>query len=156
MTVQVLDGLKLNVDRGPNWLFVKLQPKNGFASELPELADRLMAMAAQHFTYRIVLELDELRSMPGAMIEQLRVLHDRLAECGGALRLCGLTAKCAETLRKCDLESVLPNHATRQEAVLGSEIAALRQKLKEVAASAGNDGADLVDSTRIWQQPCLQ
>mgnify|MGYP001168729175 CR=1 FL=1 len=156
MSVHVLEGLKFTVDRGPNWLFVRLQPKNRFASELPDLADRLMAMASQHFIYRIVLELDELRSVPSAMIEQLRVLHDRLAECGGALRLCGLSAKCAETLRQCDLESMLPNHATRQEAVLGSEIAALRKKLKEVAAGAGSDGADLVDSARIWQQPCLQ
>ena len=156
MTVQVLGGLRFTVDRGPNWLFVKLQPKGRFARQLPELADRLMTTAAQHFTYRIVLELEELSTMPSALIEQLRILHDRLAECGGALRLCGLTPKCAETLRKCDLESVLPNHAPRQEAVLGSEIAALRQKLKEVAESAGNDGADLVDSARIWQQPCLQ
>lgn len=154
MNVHVLDGLKLTVDRGPNWLFVKLCPTRDLARGVAGLAERVSSIAAQHFIYRVVLELDELRSLPESAVEQLVRLQERLAEHGGALRLCGLSAKCAATLRERELESVLPNHDTRQAAVLGSDVAELRQKLKQMAA--GSDGAELVDSANIWQQPCLQ
>jgi len=155
VVVHVLDGMKLDVDRGPNWLFVKLRPRGKFAKELPELADRLMAIASRHFIYRVVLELEELRSMPAGLIEQLKELQQRLAECGGALRLCGLSIDCARTLQESDMESALPNHETRQAAVLGCDAAALHQRLKEIAASAAYFETD-DERAAAGQQPCLQ
>jgi hypothetical protein len=156
MNVHVLDGLKLTVDRGPNWLFVKLRPTRNFANSVSELSEQISAMAAQHFIYRVVLELDELRALPDRMVEQLVRLQERLAEHGGALRLCGLSTKCTDILRDRELEAVLPNHETRQAAVLGSDVAALRQKMKEMSAAAGGDGAELFNTGNVWQQPCLQ
>ena len=125
MATHVVDGLELNVDRGPNWLFVKLRSKNDAPSEVPQIADKLWSISSRHFIYRLVLELDDLEELPSGMMSQLVLLQQRLAQCGGALRICGLSPECEESLQSCHLDSALPNHATREEAVMGSsEIAA--------------------------------
>jgi hypothetical protein len=103
-----------------------------------------------------VLELEELDLMPTDMIEQLVMLQERLAQCGGALRICGLSTDCAETLRDSQLDAALPNYATRQAAVLGGDAVALRETLKEVLESAASD--EDMDATAICspRQHCLQ
>lgn len=120
MAIHVVDGLELNVDRGPNWLFVKLRAKNKPLTEVPQLADKLWSISSRHFIYRLVLELDELDELRGGLMSQLVLLQERLSQCGGALRICGLSAECEETLHNCNLDTALPNHASRTEAVMGS------------------------------------
>ena len=157
MVVHVIDGFRLSVDRGPNWLFVKLRPKRSFADDVAQVADHLWSVASRHFIYRLVLELEELHRMPAEMIEQLVSLQERLNQCGGSLRICGLTADCAESLRGCQLDAALPNYATRHDAVLGAEASAVREKLKAVLASAATDDepdAVIVPSAR--REHCLQ
>jgi hypothetical protein len=53
------------------------------------------------------------------------------------------------------LASALPNHETRQAAVLGCDAAALRQRLKEIAASAAYFETD-DEAAAADQQPGLQ
>jgi len=120
MATHVVDGLELNVDRGPNWLFVKLRTKNDPQADVPQIADKLWSISTRHFIYRLVLELDDLEEMPSGMMSQLVLLQERLAQCGGALRICGLSPECEESIHSCHLDSALPNHATREEAVMGS------------------------------------
>jgi anti-anti-sigma regulatory factor len=122
----VVDGLELDVDRGPNWLFVKLRSPVAPLVEVPQFADKLWSIASRHFIYRLVLELEELETLPSGMMGQLIVLQERLAQCSGALRICGLSPECEETLHESQLDTALPNHLTREEAVMGSgEYAAL-------------------------------
>ncbi len=121
MAVHNVDGLELNVDRGPNWLFVKLRNKQSSRAEVPQIADKLWSISARHFIYRLVLELEDLEELPSGMMGQLVMLQERLAQCGGALRICGLSPECEETLHNCQLDSALPNHASREAAVMGSE-----------------------------------
>ena len=121
MAVHNVDGLELNVDRGPNWLFVKLRNKQSSRAEVPQIAEKLWSISSRHFIYRLVLELEDLEEMPSGMIGQLAMLQERLAQCGGALRICGLSPECEETLNSCQLDSALPNHASREAAVMGSE-----------------------------------
>jgi len=126
VAIHVVDGLELNVDRGPNWLFVKLRAKNNPLVEVPQIADKLWSISSRHFIYRLVLELEELEELQSGLMSQLVLLQERLAQCGGALRICGLSPECEETLQSCHLDSTLPNHATRTEAVMGSgEIASV-------------------------------
>ena len=157
MVVHAIDGLKLSVDRGPNWLFVKLRPKRHFADEVPQIADNLWSIASRHFIYRLVLELEELDLMPPDMIEQLVMLQERLAQCGGALRICGLSTECDDAMRDSQLDAALPNYATRQAAVLGGDAIALRETLKEVLASSATD-EEMDESAAACspRQPCLQ
>lgn len=120
MAIHVVDGLELNVDRGPNWLFVKLRAKDQELAEFPQIAEKLWSISSRHFIYRLVLELEEVDEMRSGLMSQLVMLQNRLAQCGGALRICGLNPECEEALHSCHLDSALPNHATRTEAVMGS------------------------------------
>ena len=120
MPVHVVDGLELVVDRGPNWLFVKLRAKKVPRAVVPQIAEKLWSIASRHFIYRLVLELEELQDLPSAMMSQLAVLQERLTQCGGALRICGLSPECEERLQSYELSSALQNHASRAQAVMGS------------------------------------
>lgn len=120
MAIHTVDGLELNVDRGPNWLFVKLRARNKQLAQVPQIADKLWSIASRHFIYRLVLELDEVEELPSGMMSQLVLLQERLAQCGGALRLCGLSPECEESLQSFHLDTAMPNHATRTDAVMGS------------------------------------
>jgi anti-anti-sigma regulatory factor len=120
--------LQLRVDRGPNWLFVKLRPNEVCTEEIPpKVADELWSISTRHFIYRLVLEMEEFDSLPRGLLGQLVMLQERLAQCGGALRICGLTPECAEAFHECHLDSALPNHASRVEAVLGCDTAPVSQ-----------------------------
>lgn len=121
VTVHIVDGLELNVDRGPNWLFVKLRAPKGPLVEVPQIADKLWSIATRHFIYRLVVELGEVEKLPSGLMGQLVLLQERLSQCGGALRICGLSPEGEETLHSCHLDSALPNHASRELAVMGGE-----------------------------------
>jgi hypothetical protein len=120
VSVYVADGLKMDVERGPNWLFVKLRSHGTPLDKVPQIAEKLWSIASRHFIYRLVLELDELETMPSDLMGQLVLLQERLAQCDGALRICGLSAECEETMNDRQMETALPNHTTRTEAVMGS------------------------------------
>lgn len=121
MAVHVVDGLEMNVDRGPNWLFVKLRGKKAPRAAVPHIADKLWSISTRHFIYRLVLELDELEEIPPGWMDELVDLQQRLTECGGALRICGVTPDVEHASASSgNLECRLSSHATRAEAVMGS------------------------------------
>ena len=98
---------------------------------MPQIADKLWSISSRHFIYRLVLELEDLEELPSGMMGQLVMLQERLAQCGGALRICGLSPECEETLHSCHLDSALPNHASREAAVMGERV---RRRIESVAA----------------------
>ena len=124
MAIHDIDGLELNVDRGPNWLFVKLRTHEAPQQDVPQFAEKLWSISSRHFIYRLVLELEDLEKLPSGMMGQLVMLQERLAQCGGALRICGLSPECEETLQSCQMDSALQNHPSREAAVMGSEYTA--------------------------------
>lgn len=156
MVTHALEGFKLTVDRGPNWLFVNLRPKRRFADDIAHIADELWSIASRHFTYRIVLELEELREIPPAMVDQLVVLQERLAHCDGSLRICGMSVGPIRNLCEGDFETALPVYGSRQEAVLGGDAVALHEKLKEMLASAASDEQMQSTAALARFQPSLQ
>jgi anti-anti-sigma factor len=113
----VCDDWGVDVDRGPDWLFVKLNPGK---HEPSDMAERLWSLANRHFIYRLVLEMDKVDQIPSRLMGQLITLQKRILQREGALRLCGLTPECAEALHFCRLDKALPNYECREDAVLGS------------------------------------
>ena len=109
-------GLRLRVDRGPDWLFVKLKVEE---EQIDGLADRLWQLLDQHFIYRLVLEMDEVDFFPSRLMGQLVVLQKRVLQHDGALRLCGVSPCCAEALHLCRLDRAIPSYQSRIEAVQG-------------------------------------
>jgi hypothetical protein len=75
VAIHNVDGLEFNVDRGPNWLFVKLKTREAAESAVPQIADKLWSISSRHFIYRVVLELDDLDQMPSGMMGQLITLR---------------------------------------------------------------------------------
>ena len=112
-------GWELEVERGPDWLFIRVHPRDHSYYEAPEMADRLWSILNNHFTYRLVLEMDEVAIMPSHLMGQLVMLQKRVLQHDGALRICHLRPACQDVLRITRLESILPNYGTREEAVLG-------------------------------------
>ena len=106
------------VDRGPDWLFVRLHPDK---AHLDDVADRLWTLLNKHFIHRLVLEMDEVDFLPSQLIGQLIMLQKRVLQHDGALRLCGLSPSCAEALHLCRLDQALPSFACREDAVRGCQ-----------------------------------
>lgn len=109
----------MDLDRGPDWLFVRLRPPaEGIRGEF-DLAEAVWDTLDQAFCYRLVLELDELPRMQSWVIGQLVLLHKRICTHGGMMRLCGVTDANQQVLRTCRLDDRFPLYANRTAAVMG-------------------------------------
>lgn len=97
--VQLAAEWDLEVERGPDWLFVTVHPGDHLDFESPEMADQLWEVLNKHFTYRVVLDMDEVELMTSQLIGQLIMLLKRVLQHEGALRLCHLRPACQDALR---------------------------------------------------------
>jgi anti-anti-sigma factor len=119
MHVELAPGWALDLERGPDWLFIRLRPPRHGDTAQAELAEALWQKMDQSFSHRVVLEMDDLWLLRSWMIGELVKLHTRLSQHGGMLRLCGLSEDNQEVLRQCRLEASFPNYRNRNEAVMG-------------------------------------
>jgi anti-anti-sigma factor len=115
----VSSGYDFDVERGPDWLLVRVRKLDQGASACPPLAEQIWRLMEQHFTHRLVLELDQVPVLSGEMIGELIQLYRQIAEHDGVMRLCGLSPDNCEVLHECRLDERLPPYEDRQEAVLG-------------------------------------
>jgi len=120
--LQIAPGWQLEVERGPDWLFVRIRRPDTEADDSPPLADRIWWLLEEHFTRRLVLELDELDVLCSYLIGQLVLLHKRIAVGGGMLRLCGLSENNRQVLRFVRLENCFPVYPDRHAAVMGQAV----------------------------------
>jgi anti-anti-sigma factor len=119
VSAQTTSGWRMDVDRGPDWVFVRLHPAEHGGTDDYTLAERIWSILTQSFTYRLVLELDEVGMINSCMIAQLVLLSKRVNSHGGLLRLCGLSLPNQEVVHMCRLEGCLPNYNNRGDAVMG-------------------------------------
>jgi anti-anti-sigma regulatory factor len=106
----------LDVERGPDWLFVRPGASGDVEGEL--MADSVWSVAKQHFIYRVVLECDQLNMLNSHLISQIVALRRRLQKQGGILRLCGLSDDNQQLLHSCRLDGLFPQFRSRSQAVL--------------------------------------
>ena len=114
----ITQGCKLDVERGPDWLLVRVKNLDPAEPETP-LAEELWSLLQQHFTYRLVLELDEVPVLNSHLIGQLAQLCQRIEEHDGVLRVCGLSPGNCQVLHACRLDEQLLPYRDRQDAVMG-------------------------------------
>ena len=119
--VQVLcaRGWDLQIERGPDWLFVRPHRPAGNALETPDLAEQVWTLLEQNFTHRLVLELDDIGHLNSHLVGQLVWLYKRIRTHDGTLRICGLSSRNEEVLRLCRLDGRFPLFETREDAVMG-------------------------------------
>ena len=114
----VSSGWTVDVERGPDWLFVRLGAPTDGECDVSLLADSVWSVVKQHFVYRVVLECDSLGMFDSAMVAQIVGLHRRLQKQSGVLRLCGLSDRNQEMLKACRLDGLFPQFRSRSQAVL--------------------------------------
>ena len=109
----------MELDRGPDWLFVHLRPPAGKGAAETPLAERICEKLEQSFCYRLVLELDDVPALRSWMLNELVRLQKCVEEKGGTLRLCGLSPANEAALKACKLLDHFPAFANRHDAVMG-------------------------------------
>ena len=111
-------GWELYVERGPDWLIVKIQ--NMDLNESPPLAELIWTLMQQHLTHRLVIELDQVPVLNSFLIEQLSQLYRKIFDHDGVMRICGLSAYNRRVLHACRLDERFQAYRDRQDAVMGS------------------------------------
>ncbi|MDX1948541.1 MAG: STAS domain-containing protein [Pirellulaceae bacterium] len=119
MLVDLAPQWSLEIDRGPDWLFVRvLPPQGGDTGEFP-IAEAIWERLEQSFCHRVVLELDQIKLLRSWLVGELVRLHKRLAAREGLMRLTGLSAANEEVLHIARLSDRFPVYRNRTEAVMG-------------------------------------
>lgn len=119
MLLQLAPEWTVDVDRGPDWLFIRLRPPHDGDTGEIRLAEMIWQKLEQCFCYRVVLELDDVKFLRSWMVGELVRLHKRVTTQGGMLRLCGVSAANEDVLKVCRLHDRLPIYANRTNAVMG-------------------------------------
>ncbi len=112
-------GCQFEVDRGPDWLLVRVRKLEEDPVAASDFAERLWQLLEQHFTYRLMLELDQVVLLNSSLIGQLIQLHKRIREHDGILRLCGLSSQNRSVLHTCALDDRFRSYDSRVEAIMG-------------------------------------
>ena len=110
----------LEVEHGPNWLFVRVQGEDVQSSASPRLAQQLTSLLEEHFTTRIVLEFDQVDIPHNQLVPQLELLDQWVGDHNGVIRLCGLSANCVRAITRRGLGDRLRACHDREEAVFGT------------------------------------
>lgn len=120
MWVEVAPGWTLSFDRGPDWLFVRISPpERGNTHEIP-LAESVFERLEQSFTYRVVVEMDEVGVLRSWLVGELIKLHKQIEAQDGMLRLSGLSNPSQEILGLMQLADRFPQYRCRTDAVMGN------------------------------------
>lgn len=117
--VELTSGWCLGVERGPDWLFVRLCPPQNETSDVDGIAESIWSLLEQHFVHRLIVEMNEVTFVNSSLLGQLVILAKRVHTNGGMLRLCGLSDGGQDVLRISRLESCLPNYHDRGDAIMG-------------------------------------
>jgi anti-anti-sigma factor len=119
MLLELAPEWTMDIDRGPDWLFIRLQPPHhGDTGEIA-LAEMIWQKLEQCFCNRVVLEMDGVDFLRSWMIGELVRLHKRVTANGGMLRISGLSREAEAVLRICRLGDRFPNYRNRTDAVMG-------------------------------------
>lgn len=119
MLLTLAPGWTLELDRGPDWLFVSLRGEHPHETESVEFAERVWELMQQHFTSRLVLELNRVSLLHSHFVGELLRLHKRVVSQDGLLRLSGLSDSNQEVLRTLRVAERFPQYRSREEAVMG-------------------------------------
>lgn len=116
---QLATGWNLEVDRGPEWLIVRLAHDGSSLGQDVSFAEAAWNAMQQHFAQRIVLDLHEVPLIHSFLVGQLVLLHKRVTSGGGIMRVCGLTPTNESVLHTARLHDRFPNYESCEAAMHG-------------------------------------
>lgn len=106
----------LAVERGPDWLFVRVESDPTTTGPASSLADTIWGMIREHHASRVVLELDRVDAIDEPLIGAIAEVGTRVRREGGLIRACGLSQPNLDRLKLTPATAV-PHFGTRSEAV---------------------------------------
>jgi anti-anti-sigma factor len=107
-----------DVERGPDWLYVRPHRGVDDSRSSRRFADQIWSLLEQNFTCRVVLEMGEVDQLDSGLITQLIELHRRIQSHGGMMRISNLSANNVDLLHRCGLNGYLPCFRDREAAVM--------------------------------------
>lgn len=110
-------GVPLEVERGPDWLFVRVA--GGATGPMEDLTTSVWETIREHGASRVVLELDHLDTIDEALGGVIGELGTRVRDAGGLIRICGLSEPKLTRLRRVAAAASVPHFDTRGDAVGG-------------------------------------
>jgi anti-anti-sigma factor len=113
-------GYELDVDRGPDWLWIRIRSMPTDSAYAASLAEQLTELVEKHFIYRVVLELHRVPELDSHLIGELVKLDRHILKHDGVLRICGLSPEGRAMLEVCNLDDLCLEYETREEAIVGS------------------------------------
>jgi anti-anti-sigma factor len=119
MLVDMTPGWTLEMERGPDWLFIRPVPQLDALSAEADLAEAIWERMEQQFVNRIVVEMDAVPLLRSWLIGQLVLLHKRVVSRGGLVRLAGMSDDNQRVLKMVHLDDRFPQYADRGAAVMG-------------------------------------
>lgn len=114
-------GWHLEVDRGPDWLFVRPRPLDSTGTSKHELGEQVWALLEQTLVHRLVLEMADIDRLDAKLIKQLLWLREQVCARNGIMRICGLSPQNEALLRKYDLQCQIAHYCDRESAVMGQD-----------------------------------
>lgn len=119
MWVEVAPGWTMAFDRGPDWLFARISPPpHGDSCEIA-LCDAIWERLEQAFTYRVVVEMEEVPTLHPWMADELAKLYHKVHDHDGVMRLCGLSDNNQCVLDQLQLSQHFPQYRNRSDSVMG-------------------------------------
>ncbi len=148
----IAPGWEVDVQRGPDWLLVKVRgdshtggshavkphavgpriEQDGARRDCPEVAAGIWDLMQRHFTYRLVLELDQVDVLDSHLIGQLLRLYEMIHEHDGVMRLCGLSPRNSKLLQTCCLDDRFLPYPDCKGAVMGHHCSPIPEKPSHV------------------------
>jgi anti-anti-sigma factor len=118
--LSIATGYEFEVDRGPDWLWIRIRCVESGASPVASLADQIESLVEKHFIYRVVLEMQEVCELSSHLIGELVRIDQYILRHDGVLRICGLSPEGRAMLEMCGLDDLCLAYETREEAILGT------------------------------------
>lgn len=104
----------LTVERGPDWLFVRI---DGVESRDHRLAETVWGMLRENLMNRIVLEMESVGTFDEQLLSEISTLGSRVRAEGGLIRICGLSDANLSRLEASPAAAHLPHFKCRTDAV---------------------------------------
>ncbi|MEA1952699.1 MAG: hypothetical protein U9N87_15060 [Planctomycetota bacterium] len=117
--IEIDNGWGLDVENGPEWLFVTLRCQKGHTWDSPPLADSIWEVVDNLSAHQLILELQDVEIVHSMLIGQIILLHKRITSQGGRMRLAGISQQNQLALDVANLSSRFPWYRSREDAVRG-------------------------------------